>query len=135
MSRAIMLVDDEVLVMKTLEKVFKKADYEVVGVTNGQEALSLLDSKDIRVFLLDLNMPGMTGVDLCRKIKEKYPVSCVYALTGYANEFHLAECREVGFDDYFTKPFKVDQMLKVAEEAFEKLKRWEYQEQMSGKSK
>lgn len=130
MKGTILLVDDEELVLKTLEKVFVKDGYDVLTARNGEDALALMDKHKIRVFLLDLNMPGMPGIELCKKIKEKDHMTCVYALTGYSEDYALEECREAGFDDYFVKPFKIDQMLKMANEAFEKQLRWEYQEQM-----
>jgi CheY-like chemotaxis protein len=73
---------------------------------------------------LDLNLPNMNGIELCRQIKHDKPMAIVYALTGYASMFELADCREAGFDDYFTKPANMSALLKAAEDGFEKIKRW-----------
>lgn len=127
MNRTILLVDDEELVLKTLQKVLGHEDYEVLTAMSGEAALEITEQQNVRVFLLDLNMPDMNGVELCKKIKAKDPVACVYALTGYADDYTIALCREAGFDDYFTKPFKIDQILGAAQAAFDKLVRWESQ--------
>lgn len=125
MNRKIMVVDDEQIVLATLSKIFSKEGYEVFTATNGDDTLRIMEEEGVKVFMLDLNMPKMNGLELCRKIKARQPVSCVYALTGYASEFTVELCRKAGFDDYFTKPFKVDQMVEAAFAAFDKVKRWE----------
>lgn len=133
MNRTILIVDDEDLVLKTLSKIFTNEDYIVLTASCGEEALKVIENADVQVFLLDLNMPGMNGVELCEKIKEMDPVSCVYALTGYSDDYAIEKCREAGFDDYFTKPFKVDEILQAMEDAFDKLIRWQYQDKDSDK--
>ena len=76
------------------------------------------------VLFLDLNLPGMNGVDLCREIRKQYPMSIAYAVTGYASLFELSDCRDAGFEDYFTKPASLSDLLEAAEHAFKKLARW-----------
>ena len=83
-----------------------------------------MESNDIAVFILDLRMPDMDGVQLCRLIKDKQPISCIYALTAHAGDYHVDQCRAAGFDDYFHKPVSMSTLLKAAEDAFEKLDRW-----------
>jgi len=66
----------------------------------------------------------MNGIELCRQIKKDKPVSIIYAITGWTGLFEVEECREAGFDDYFTKPFQLDVLFKAVDDAFEKLDRW-----------
>jgi len=73
---------------------------------------------------LDLNLPGMNGVELCRKIRKDRPIAVIHAITGYASLFELTDCREAGFDDYFTKPADMEMLLTAAQNAFEKVDRW-----------
>ena len=70
-------------------------------------------------------MSKMDGLELCRKIKKEIPMAVLYAMTGYPSSFDLSNCREAGFDDYFYKPVKLSLLLKAAEDAFNKLGRWE----------
>jgi len=73
---------------------------------------------------LDLKMPGMNGVELCRTIKHNMPMSIIFAITGYASMFQLADCRDAGFEDYFKKPVTIKTLIEVVEEAFKKIDRW-----------
>jgi DNA-binding response OmpR family regulator len=73
---------------------------------------------------LDLNLPGMNGMDLCRRIKKDKPMAIVFAVTGYASLFELVDCREAGFDDYFKKPVDMKSLVKAANDAFERIDRW-----------
>ena len=127
MKKKIMAVDDEAIILKLMEQILSREGYEVTTTTNGHEALKILEKEEIRVFFLDLKMPDMDGIELCKKIKEIMPVACIYAVTGYVSDFHIEWCREAGFDDYFVKPFTVETIVNAAAEAFEKLERWDEQ--------
>jgi len=72
----------------------------------------------------DLKMPEINGIDLCRKVREKNRIALIYAVTGYTSLFQLSECREAGFDDYFTKPFEMELLTSVLKQSFEKMQRW-----------
>lgn len=124
MEKRILVVDDEQMVLDLMRTAFTKKGYTVFSALSGCEGLKILRDTNIQVIFLDLKMPEMSGLELCRKIKEQNPIACVFAVTGYASIFELAECREAGFDDYYTKPVKMEQIFKCAEDAFEKLGRW-----------
>ncbi|OVE76311.1 hypothetical protein BVX97_01380 [bacterium E08(2017)] len=134
MKKRLMVVDDEELILKTLERVLVNEGYDIITASSGEEALAKLELFDVHVFMLDLNMPGMSGVELCGKIREKSPLRIIYALTGYVDDFTVETCRSAGFDDYFTKPFKVEEMLEAAEDAFDKLLRWEINQKLADDS-
>ena len=125
MSKMILVVDDEDLVLSTLVNVFERAGYEVESARSGHEVLDVLKKKDIQVCFVDLKMPDMDGLELCRRIKELNPKAHVHALTGHATDYDIAKCREAGFDDYFLKPFKVETIRNAADAAFAKIQRWE----------
>lgn len=120
----ILVVDDERPVIKLMEKVFSKQGYETRSAESAEEALELLEHETIHVMFLDLNLPGMNGVELCREIRKQMPMALIYAITGYASLFELSSCREAGFDDYFRKPVDIKTLTRTAENAFQKLKRW-----------
>lgn len=124
MEKKILVVDDEDVIREMLEDAFSEAGYSVVCAENGEDALGILEQNKIQVMFLDLKMPGMNGLDLCRRIREDHPVACIYAMTGYTSLFDLAECREAGFDDYFVKPIDLSLLFQAAKDAFEKLERW-----------
>ncbi len=123
-DRYILVLDDELAILTALEKVFSRAGYRAYLAETAEEALGILEKENINVMFLDLNLPGMNGVELCRKIRKDRPIAVIHAVTGYASLFELSDCREAGFDDYFTKPANMEMLLTAAHNAFEKVDRW-----------
>jgi CheY-like chemotaxis protein len=124
MSKKILVVDDEKEIRTLLKQAFTNAGYDVRTASSAESALELLEEEKIHVMFLDLNLPGMNGIELCGKIKKMLPMAIIHAITGYASMFELADCRDAGFDDYFTKPMSLKALKKVAEDAFIKIDRW-----------
>ena len=127
MGKKILIVDDEATVRDLFHDILSDAGYTVSLATNAEEALKILDREKIMVMFLDLKLFGMDGIHLCRQIRRKNHVPIIYAMTGWAGLFEIDECREAGFDDFFTKPVKSDLLLGAVEEAFNKLGRWLHQ--------
>ncbi|MGD9733796.1 MAG: response regulator [Desulfamplus sp.] len=123
-EKRILVVDDEESICLLLKSAFTTKGYEVFTAGTSLEALELLDKNTILVMFIDLNLPDMTGVELCREIIKRSPLTIAYAITGYASHFELAECKSVGFEDYFKKPVRLVDIFSAAERAFEKLERW-----------
>ena len=128
MDRKILVVDDQEPIRNMLEMAFIKNGYTVQSAESAEQALEILKQENIQVMFLDLKLPGMNGIDLCRQIRKDKPIALIYAITGYSSLFELADCQEAGFDDYFTKPFELKVVLKEAEDAFEKIDRWKEQQ-------
>lgn len=123
-EKRLLVVDDEKQIRDLYSQAFTRAGYEVTTAESAEEALEIFKKEQFWVLFLDLNLPGMNGVDLCREIRKQYPMSIAYAVTGYASLFELADCRDAGFEDYFTKPASLSDLLEAAEHAFKKLARW-----------
>ena len=123
-EKRILVVDDEKQIRDIYSQAFTRAGYEVTTAESAEEALEIFKKEQFWVLFLDLNLPGMNGVDLCREIRKQYPMSIAYAVTGYASLFELSDCRDAGFEDYFTKPASLSDLLEAAEHAFKKLARW-----------
>jgi CheY-like chemotaxis protein len=124
MEKRILVVDDEAPIREMMAMFFTRAGYSVQTAQNAEEALALMKAYKYPVFFLDLNLPGMNGIELCRVIREDNPLNIVYAVTGYGTDFEVSECRKAGFEDYFTKPVELKVLLRAAEQAFHKLERW-----------
>src|SRR3989339_1379322 len=120
-DKKILVVDDEKAIVSLLKQAFSRAGFEVRPAESAEEALKVLEQDDISVMFLDLNLPGMSGMDLCKRIKKDKPMAIVFAVTGYASLFELVDCREARFDDYFKKPVDVKILIKAANDAFERL--------------
>ncbi len=123
-KRRILVVDDEKQIRDMYSQAFTRAGYDVTTVDDAEKALEIFKDEQFWVLFLDLNLPGMSGIELCRLIKRQYPMAIPYAVTGYASLYELLDCREAGFEDFFTKPAPISDLLYAAEHAFKKLERW-----------
>jgi DNA-binding response OmpR family regulator len=123
-DRKFLFVDDEPQILSMLGKVFSKAGYQPRMAQSGESVLSILQNEDIHVMFFDLNIPHMSGIELCRRVRRERPMDLIFALTGYAGPFELSECRQAGFDDYFSKPADMQLLKDTASMAFEKRRRW-----------
>jgi len=124
-EKKILVVDDEVSILDMLKDAFSSAGYTVLTAESAENAIKIFRQESIMVMFLDLNLPGMSGMELCKLIRKQNQISIIYAFTGYSNFYGLLDCRAAGFDDFFVKPVKLDVLLKAAQEAFERLERWE----------
>jgi len=124
MDRKILVVDDEVAIREWLAEAFTIQGYEPYVAENAQEAMQILQREDIYVVVLDLKLFGMNGIELCKKIRQNRPLAIIYAMTGWGALFEVEECREAGFDDFFTKPMDTDMILQAVADAFAKIERW-----------
>ena len=120
-----LVVDDETYLLDMLEELFTDEGYHVFTAENAEDALNILQKNSIMVMFLDLKLPGMSGIELCRQIRKENQIGIIHALTGYANFYGLLECRTAGFDDFFLKPVDVSVLLKAAQESFDRLLRWD----------
>lgn len=121
----ILVVDDEEMILNMLKEVFESAGYTVLTAESAEDALKILKSESVMVMFLDIKLPGMGGIELCKKIRIENQICIIHAMTGYSNIYCLLECRASGFDDFFVKPFKINLLVNAAREAFEKLERWD----------
>lgn len=123
-DKIILIVDDETTILNMFDLAFTKKGYTVRSAPSAEKALEILANEEIHVMFLDLNLPEMSGIDLCRRIKKKSPMAILYALTGYASLFELSDCRDAGFDDYFKKPVSMADLMDATQNAFDRLDRW-----------
>ena len=127
-EKKILVVDDEIRILNLLRELFSDAGYAVFTAESAEEALDILKKHSIMVMFLDLKLPGMSGLDLCKYIRKNNRIGIIHAITGYSNLFGLLESRGAGFDDFFIKPVDLNILLKAAQDAFEKLERWNIKE-------
>ena len=120
-----MLVDDEERFLSTTKKLISRKGYEIVTASSGAEALEELGSSNIHVVILDVKMPGMDGMETLKAIKKKYPLVEVIMLTGHGTVESAVDGLKSGATDYLMKPTDVNELIKKAEEAFEKRQRLE----------
>jgi DNA-binding NtrC family response regulator len=123
-GKKILVVDDEKQILDMYSGFFSMKGYGVQTAKSAEEALEILEKEQYWVMFLDLNLPGMSGVDLCRQICRDRPMAICHAVTGYGSLYELHDCRKAGFEDLFIKPAGLRDLLEAAEHAFKKLERW-----------
>jgi two-component system, response regulator, stage 0 sporulation protein F len=115
----IMIVDDErdveILFRQQFRREVKDGRVELCYAFSGEQALEYLQSRnplDIVCILSDINMPGITGLDLLKVVKERYPQIRVSMITAYGDEHNYKTAMSTGAEHYFTKPIDFDQVKK-----------------------
>lgn len=115
----ILLVDDEALVRSTLREALSNDGYTVEVAESGEEALNLIAHKHYPVILTDLNMPGISGLQLLASIREKDPSSLCVVITGFATTESAIEALQKGAYDFIRKPFKTVELAAVLDRALD----------------
>lgn len=123
-EKRVLIVDDEEQIRDLYALAFTKEGFSVQTAACAEEAIEMMNKKPFPVAFLDLNLPGMDGVELCRQIRKNWPMTICFAVTGYNSLFELADCLEAGFEDYFTKPAALKVLQAAAEQSFNKIERW-----------
>lgn len=113
MNRTVLIVDDDPLALRLLEKHLGSAGYNVIAADEAQGALALLDEHEPPVLITDWMMPGMSGLELCRQIRTSRPLDFVYiiVLTAHGDKECLLQAFEAGADDFLAKPFLREELL------------------------
>lgn len=106
----ILVVDDEPQIRRVLRATLTSKGYEVVDARTGEEALEALRDSRFNLVLLDINMPGIGGLETCREIRASSEVSIIM-LTVHDAENDKVAALDAGADDYVTKPFSTPELL------------------------
>lgn len=108
----ILILEDEIGIRSFVSINLKREGYEVIEAGTGSEAIEKLDSEtNIFLALLDIMLPDMSGIDVCRYIREKYENMGVIMLTAKSQEDDKIEGFVAGADDYIIKPFSIKELL------------------------
>ena len=116
----ILVIDDEVVVLRNCDKILTKEGYEVETVSNGEEGLKKLDEDNFDAVILDLRLPVLGGMGVLEKIKEKFSDIIVIMITGYSSIESAVEAIKLGASDYVPKPFSPVELTLVVKKALEK---------------
>ena len=105
MTRRMLIVEDERDICECLQDFFQARGFEVGCAFSGEEALDRLARETVDVLLLDILLPGMSGLEVLRRAKELYPGVRAVMVTGLAREELAVEARQYGAAGFVTKPF------------------------------
>jgi len=112
-KHTILIVDDEEMILKSICRVLRSEDYQILTAENGEKGLAILKNHDVHLVVSDQRMPGMNGIDFLKRIKKDYPQILTIMLTGNAEiEVAMNAINEAGIYKFILKPWD-DNNLKV----------------------
>ena len=115
----ILVVDDEKRIRDGCHKVLTLEGFEVSRAENGQVGLSMIEQEHFDIVLLDLMMPGESGLEILERLKLLHPNTAIIVITGYATIENSIEAMKKGAFDFIPKPFSPEQLRVVVSKAFE----------------
>ncbi len=107
---SILLVEDDTAIRRGLKATLGAMGFEIGEASTGEEALTRLRAVEYDVVLMDLNMPGMGGVEACRRVRREFPQMSILVVTVRDSEEDTVEALDAGADDYITKPFQIREL-------------------------
>jgi DNA-binding NtrC family response regulator len=122
MTYTVLLVDDEAPIVAALRRTLRGRGYKIVGVTSPAEALEVLAREPIDLVISDIDMPGMSGLDLVARVRREYPSSVRILLTGRGTLDAALRAINVGeVHRFLTKPWEDDELREIVAGALARL--------------
>jgi two-component system, NtrC family, response regulator PilR len=115
----ILIVDDEEVLRDVLDAVLRREGFDIVPASTGEEALNLLDSEEIDLVILDIMLPGISGIDTLRAIRISNPNLPVIIITAFSSIDGAIEAMKHGAFHYIPKPFKNEEVVLTVNKALE----------------
>ena len=110
MGNKILVVDDEFEIRDMLSRFLTEQGYEVVMAANGEKAIELAEKEDPQAILLDILMPGIDGIETCKRLKQNEQTRFIPIIMATALWERYMEAIEVGADDFVSKPFNLTEL-------------------------
>jgi two-component system KDP operon response regulator KdpE len=122
-TKRILLAEDEVALRDVVSRNLRARGFTVLEASNGLEAMALWEQEDPHLLILDIMMPRMDGLEVCRRVRERSTVPII-VLTALDSEIDKVTALDLGADDYLTKPFGVEELLARVRAVFRR-SQWE----------
>ncbi len=113
----ILVVDDERIIVRSVQMILKAEGYSIEGASSGKDAILKMEQNKYDLVLTDLNMPEMDGISLIRWLRPNRPDVGIVILTGYPSQETIKEALELGIIDYVPKPFTPAVLIDVTQRA------------------
>ena len=117
MTKKMLIIDDETLVLESCRKVFEPEGYDVVCTTSPEEGMRLGSDSRFEVILCDWKMPGFDGMNVVEELDRRTPESALVMISGYPAVERATEAMKRGAMDYVTKPFKPEEIIDAVNRA------------------
>jgi len=105
----ILIIDDERSIRETLEMFLREKEYEVITAKDGERGLEAIQKERLDIVILDIHLPGMDGLAVLKKIKERGENTSVIMITAYHDTETAMRAIKIGADEYVRKPIDVDE--------------------------
>jgi DNA-binding NtrC family response regulator len=117
--KKILIVDDDISVRSILKDIVEDKGYKAIEVENGEKALQIIEDKHPHIIFLDINMPGISGIEVLKRIKKMTPAfnGAIIVITGYGDIKSAVESMKLGAFDFMTKPFGVNEIILAVKKA------------------
>lgn len=119
MTKKLLVVDDEIEICEFLKSFFEDRDFKVAVASNGENALNQMSAFHPDIVLLDIQMPGMDGLQVLKKMKEGYSQVKVIMVTAVETQEKIEEAMRLGADNYITKPLSLEYLEKDVQDKIE----------------
>jgi len=117
----ILVVDDDVIVIKSCRRILEAEGFEVTTVPSADEALEKIKIYDFDLLLVDVKMPKHDGIFLMREIKKNWPNIPIIIMSGYPTPETMADVLKLGAVQFIPKPFKPDELMKSIRQVTQKI--------------
>lgn len=115
-TKPILIVDDEPIVRESIRDWLEDAGYQVMTAESGEEALEMVEKQDFSIMVLDVRLPGKTGVTVLKEVKSKRPSIKSIIITAYPSTGSENEAMKLGAVDYLIKPIAPDELERLIRE-------------------
>jgi len=119
-QETLLIVDDEAAIRQLLCQKLSREGYQCKEANNAEQALNMLETSPIALVILDIKMPGKSGIELIPEIKSGYPDTAVIMATAVIDVNAAIQCLKQGADDYILKPFNLEVLSMAVQRALEK---------------
>ncbi|HOF58702.1 MAG TPA: response regulator [Syntrophorhabdaceae bacterium] len=117
----ILIVDDNAEIREIVQEYLADSDCQIEGASNGKEALEKYNKNPYDIIITDLKMPGISGIELIKLLKQKTDAIEFIIITGYASVDTAIEAVRIGAFDYIVKPFRMEELKVTIKNAKEKI--------------
>ena len=114
---SVLIVDDEPIVRESIRDWLQDAGYQVATAETGEQALEMVEKQDFSVMVLDIRLPGKTGITVLKEVKAERPWIKSIIITAYPSAETAVEAMKLGAVDYLIKPFAPDDLERLIREA------------------
>jgi nitrogen regulation protein NR(I) len=119
MAERILVVDDDKNIRYSLKRMFEEKKLEVMEAKNGQEAVAYIQDRDVDLVLMDVRMPGITGLEVLKEIRKSNPKLLIIMMTAYGTTETAIEAMKFGAFDYILKPFNIPYLWNLVQKALQ----------------